>query len=263
MPDSPSLDCRSLDPLVTPYVDGELAGSERERVDGHLRVCRSCHSRVEAERAVHDLVGIRRGTLHGSGAPAGLHAACAQLARPNRSRQLVPPASRPSWQHRLAPLALAASLVLIVGAAFLYQLTARSPRVMAAELAADHMKCFAMNNVLGTHQDTMTVESSLLSGFGWTVHLPEQPERAELELVGTRPCLYGEGKVAHIMFLYQGRPVSLFMLPNDRRADAMIKVLGHQAMIWSEGQRTFVLIASGDPGADVDRIASFVRASMQ
>jgi anti-sigma factor RsiW len=262
MPDPEPLNCRSLDPLVTPYVDGELAGAVRERVDGHLRVCRSCHSRVDAERAVHDLVRTRRGVLHETGAPPALHAACAQLARSNQPRPLAPPVSRLSWRHRVAPLALAASLVVIVGAAFLYQLTAQSPRVMAAELAADHMKCFAMNNLLGTHQDTMAVESSLLSGFGWAVHLPEQPERAGLELVGTRSCLYGEGKIAHVMYLYQGRPVSLFMLPDDRRADAMIAVLGHEAVIWPVGQRTFVLIAS-DPRTDVRRIASFVRASMR
>ena len=53
--------------------------------------------------------------------------------------------ARRTWRSRLVPLALAATLVLIVGGAFVYQLTAASTNVMAAELTADHMKCFAMN----------------------------------------------------------------------------------------------------------------------
>ena len=99
----------------------------------------------------------------------------------------------------MAPLALAAPRVLIVGAAFLYQLTASSESVMAAELTADHVKCFAMNRVLGTHDAADVVESSMASGFDWRVRLPTteapatpgQPDGSGLELVGSRPCLYG------------------------------------------------------------------------
>ena len=32
-------DCTSIDPLVTPYVDGELSAAERTCVDEHLRRC--------------------------------------------------------------------------------------------------------------------------------------------------------------------------------------------------------------------------------
>src|SRR5262249_33331124 len=119
---------------------------------------------------------------------------------------------------RLAPFALAASLVLVVGGAFVYQLTDVSARVMAAELTADHVRCFAMTRVLDTNALPSTVESSMIAGFGWNVHRPDQPSSAGLELVGARPCLYGEGKVAHIMYRHDGRPVSLFMLPNSARS---------------------------------------------
>src|SRR6185503_7218763 len=109
---------------------------------------------------------------------------------------------------RLTPLALAASLVLIVGAAFLYPLTAGSSRVLAAELAVDHMKCFMLNGALGTHHSASTVESSLAESFGWPADLPDQPEQAGLELVGERTCLYGEGRLAHVMYRQNGRAVS-------------------------------------------------------
>src|SRR3954469_15670282 len=118
----------------------------------------------------------------------------------------------------------AASLVLLVGAAFIYQFTVSSTRVMAAELTADHVKCFAMNAVLRTHQSAAVVESSMASGFGWDMRLPANEAAAGLELVGSRPCLYGEGKVAHIMYRHNGNPVSLFMLPRTPTPQQLVAV---------------------------------------
>jgi len=162
----------------------------------------------------------------------------------------------------LAPLAAAASLVVIVGGAFLYQATLRSSRVMAAELAADHMKCFAMNAVLGTHQSAETVQSSMASGFAWNMRVPLAAERERLELVGSRPCLYGEGEVAHIMYRHNGQPVSLFMLPRTARSEELVEVLGHECAIWSSENRTFVLVAR-EARSDVERLAALVRAALR
>src|SRR5919201_5832754 len=133
---------------------------------------------------------------------------------------------------------------------------------MAAELTADHVKCFALNGVLRTHQEAALVEGAMISGFDWRMHLPDGAERAGLELVGARPCLYGEGKIAHIMYRHQGHPVSLFMLPNASRSRELVEVLGHQAAIWCVGQRTFVLLAR-EPRPEVERMAAFVQAGLQ
>ena len=252
--------CATIDPLVTPFVDGELAVAERELVQEHLRHCPPCHARVSAEQAVHHLVSARKDSLSRDMAPEALRLKCRALAGSGNASP-VPLWSAAAWQARLVPLALVALLVLIVGGAFVYQLTARSPRVMAAELTVDHMKCFALNTLLGTHQETTAVESSLSSGFGWQAHLPENSASQGLEMVGSRPCLYGEGRVAHVMYLHNGRPVSLFMLPGSRRADDVIEVLGHEATVWSVGDRTFVLIAR-EERSELQRLASFVRASL-
>jgi anti-sigma factor RsiW len=274
--------CSFIDPLVTPYVDGELTAADRELVAAHVRVCAPCHSRVTAEQAVRTLIQARKSTLSAIRAPESLRTRCGDAARLDALRALGSPgdvarpvpAGRPSvdprfsgatavpWRTRLAPLALAASLVLVVGGAFVYQVTDASARVMAAELTADHVKCFAMNRMLDTHDLPNVVESSMISGFGWKMHLPEEPSRAGLELVGARPCLYGEGKIAHIMYRHDGRPVSLFMLPNATRTRDLVEVLGHQAAIWCVGNRTFVLI-SREPKREVEQMASFVQASLR
>jgi anti-sigma factor RsiW len=257
--------CHTIDPLVTPFIDGELPDSDLRAVEEHLRVCPPCHSRVVAEREVQKLVRARVPALNKTEAPDALHAKCWELARLTpraadaASRAVTPPVGVPK---RLVPYALAASLVLVVGGAFVYQATDQSARVLAAELTADHVKCFAMNRALGTQEGPAAVESSMASGFDWRMHLPADPARAGLELVGSRPCLYGEGKIAHIMYRHEGRPVSLFMLPKSARTEELVEVLGHEAKIWCVGDRTFVLLAR-EPRRDVERMASFVQAAMR
>jgi anti-sigma factor RsiW len=268
--------CTFIDPLVTPYVDGELSATERTFVDDHLNECPPCCARVAAEGAVRDLVRARKAGLTTERASESLRSQCRDLAAQNVARSPLSgvPASSPPpvraaragwripWRAGWAPLALTASLVLVVAGAFLYQATHHSARLLAAELAADHMKCFAANTLLGTHHAPAVVERSMMSAFGWQLHLPEQFDASGLELVGSRRCLYAEGKVAHLMYRDHGRPVSIFMLPKRVRAEELVEALGHEAAIWSSGDRTFVLVTRGSR-AEVQRMASLVKAALQ
>jgi anti-sigma factor (TIGR02949 family) len=260
-------DCARIDSLVTPFVDGELPQSEQQTVAQHITVCPPCRAKVAAERAVRALMRDRRSALT-SAAPPDLKARCAMLRsqRPDPVVPLTPPqasAAAPrvsAWRKRAAPFALAATLFLTLGGVALYQATRSSSRLMAAELAVDHEKCFRLNRMLGTHQTPDTVRASMASLFGWDVQLPDT-EVEDIELVGSRPCLYGEGKVAHIMYKHNGQPVSLFMLPRETRDDQLVEVFGHQYRIWSEGDRTFVLVSS-EPAPVVEQMAALVRETI-
>ena len=64
------------------------------------------------------------------------------------------------------------------------------------------------------------------------------------------------------MYRHQGRPVSVFMLPDDVRKEEIVEVLGHRAAIWSVGGRTFVLVGS-EPHEELERMASFVKAGLR
>src|SRR5262249_47944735 len=265
--------CHSIDPLVTPFVDGQLAAADAQAVEEHLRVCAPCHSRVAAERAVHDLMHARRATLCRVDAPDALHHRCASFASRNsqlsthnsqRSTDSALPSTpnpEPRTGTRLVPYAMAASLVIVVGGAFVYQATDKSARVMAAELVADHAKCFALNSALGTFQSASVVEQNMGAAFNWNFHLPKGPGREGLELVGARLCMYGKGKIAHIMYRHQGSPVSVFMLPKTMRTQEFVEVLGHEAAIWCADNRTFVVVA-GEPRPNVEQIAAFMQASL-
>jgi anti-sigma factor RsiW len=252
---TPGRNCSALDPLVTPYIDGQLPAADAAAVVEHARVCPPCRARIAAERAVRDLMRTHQHELQ-KPAPSTLHARCGQLASTRRATP-APVAGRAPLASRLAPFALAALLVLIVGGAFLYRMTQISTRVMAAELTADHLKCAVINSIAGTEQASAVVESSMSSRFGWQAKLPEHPEAAGLELIGSRPCLYGEGAVAHIMYRHEGTTVSVFMLPSSHRPEEHLGLLGHQAAVWTTGDRTFVVIARKSR-EELERIASFI-----
>lgn len=258
--------CTDIDALVTPYVDGELDHGARDTVDAHLQRCAICRARVTAERAACTLVKRRQADLTGGCAPAWLRDRCegmratpppvalsahAKGARLRRSRSTIP----------IVRLAFAATVLMAVAGAFVYRVTAGAPQAIAAELAADHAKCFTLNTILRTHQSIGEVEAYLRSGFDWEAELPTHAERADLHLVGSRPCLYERGKVAHIMYRHRGVPVSIFMLPGVQHASNALHAFGHDAIIWNDNHRTFVLIAKAPP-EQLQQVATFVKASL-
>jgi anti-sigma factor (TIGR02949 family) len=261
-------DCSSIDPLITPYVDGDIDAAERQRVDAHLRACPPCHSRVAAEHAIRELVRTRRASFRAESAPSPLRDRCAAFrtagAEAWRGR-----AAGASWRTRVAPLALAATLVIVVAGAFMYVSTDRSTRVLVAELTVDHAKCFGVMNVLlGTSADRVTIESAMASTFGWQMHMPEIADGSGFELVGARRCLYARGKMAHLMYRHNGHPFSIYMIPNMTRPavpgtkDEVVDVMGYEATLWSSDGRTIVVVAR-EPQADVAQVVSFVQAGLR
>jgi anti-sigma factor RsiW len=265
-------DCSSIDSLITPYIDGDIGAAERSRVDAHVRVCPPCYSRVAAEQAIRDLLQAQRVALSAGSASVALRDRCRALG----GRNVHMPLPRATvWRARVAPIAFAAALVLVVGGSFLYVSTDRSTRLLAAELTADHVKCFGvMNTLLGTTADRPAIEHAMALTFGWQMHVPEASQSPGLELVGARPCLYARGKVAHLMYRHNGHPVSVFMIPNMARPgmpatpgmpgikDEVVDVMGHEATVWSSGGRTFVVVAR-EPEADVAQVVSFVQATLK
>jgi anti-sigma factor RsiW len=258
-------DCARIDALVTPFVDGELPPADAQVVSTHIAACPPCHAKEAAERAVRACVKARRAELTPTSAPPALKARCAMMKQAASRPAGAPPVQRrpaATWRARLAPFALAATLVFAVGGAFLYQATRSSSRLLAAELTLDHEKCFRLNRLLGTDHSAERVEAAMASGFDWDVQLPDTSDHDDVALVGSRPCLSGEGKVAHIMYRHNGQPVSLFMLPGETRREQIVEVLGHQCRIWSSGDRTFVLVARESP-AELEQMAALVRTTIR
>jgi hypothetical protein len=138
-------------------------------------------------------------------------------------------------------------------------LTGLSPTVLAAQLTLDHVKCFAVHDAK-TPVDARASEQRFAREYGWAIQLPPVAA-AGLQLVGVRRCYCGDGPAAHAMYRLNGRPISLYMLRDVSRIRASTDVFGHDARIWSNNGRTYVLLGR-EPEAVMDQLANTINKAL-
>jgi anti-sigma factor RsiW len=228
--------CREFDALVTPYVDGVATNAGRAVVEAHLAACPPCRQRAAAETSARDTLRAR---LCRPCAPDDLRVRCLAASRARRS---------------LGTFFIAASLLLAGGGVLVYVLTRLSPTVLAAQLMLDHVKCFAVGQPTSPVEAGAT-EQQFERDHGWVVRLPRVAV-AGLELVAVRQCFCAQGgATAHAMYRFEGRPVSLYILPDVNRARATAGVFAHDALIWSRDGNTYVLLGQ-ETDAAMQRLAA-------
>ena len=230
---SPPSDCRQMESLLPPFVDGEATARDAVLVEAHLTGCAACRRLAQEQRDVRALLTSRRASLCGP-APAGLE---------SRVRHLAGVDVRAAWWQRLTPLAAAAALVLAVSGAF-YWGTGQSSVLLAAQLTLDHIKCFMIDG--DDHRHPMTADVAqvrLHEAHGLDVQLPAPAEGGAARLVGVRSCLYGEGWVAHVLYRVQGEAVSMFVMPGHDAAAVDVAAFGRHAEVRTQGGVTYVIVA--------------------
>jgi anti-sigma factor RsiW len=235
--------CREIDPLFAPYVDGEATAEQRALVDAHLKACPKCRHQTALQSVVRDTL---RTKLCRPCAPEELRTRCRAAARTG----MWPFGSTRST---ITSISLAAALVFVVGGVLLYALTGLSPAVLAAQLTLDHVKCFAVHDT-DTPVDVRASEDEYAREYGTVVQLPRTAS-AGLQLVGMRRCYCGEGPAAHAMYRLHGRPVSLYVIRDASRARTSTDVFGHDAVIWSKNNITYVLLGN-EPRATLEALAA-------
>jgi anti-sigma factor RsiW len=242
--------CRDLEARLAPYVDDEIAPDARRAAEAHMNACPPCRGRMESERVARTIVHDRRGELRGT-APAALRARCL-AARPA-------PSAGASRLRRWVPLSLAATVVLAVGAVFLFSLNDGST-ALAAGLALDHVKCFKTATMPGAVTiDVDTAEHRWQQAQGWAVTVPDTAPAEQLRLVDVRRCLSTDGRAAHLMYLWNGQPLSVYILPRVAGREHEMDSMGHETAIWSANGRTYAVLATGHP-KDFDHIVGYVKA---
>lgn len=110
-------DCRRIDDLAEPYVDGELDETEHARVERHLKSCGTCRARVELARDIQH--GLR--ALPTLVCPAEVTASVIEAtegASPASARVLHGPWWRRPTAVRAAMLAAAAILAVTIASSF-------------------------------------------------------------------------------------------------------------------------------------------------
>ena len=264
--------CGELDERLTPYVDDEAAPDARRAVDGHLAACPPCKHNAAAEAAARDLLHKHHAALTAR-APESLRARCAALQSSafatasllrrdaaSAGQAARPASTRQSALRRWAPLSLAATIVLAVAGVFVFGLNDRV-EALAASLAVDHVKCFKVSGTAG-HVDAPVAEKKWLDAQGWTVVVPPASPAEQLRLVDVRRCFSTDGRAAHMMYSWRGAPVSLYVLPENLGRDQIIQRIGRQAVIWCANNRTYAVVAEGQP-KDLTPIVTYMKAHVR
>lgn len=246
--------CQELEPLVTAYLDGLATADGRRLAEAHLGMCAACRARAEAERAVRGLVRARASSALQDPAPEWLRARCRRIEEPSPVAAGTPW----SWRDTLRRMPVAATVAFALTVVLIYLLTVATPTTLAAQLTMDHVKCFTITGDPVEPVAAEAVEAHLSEDYGWNIEVPGDSRTNALRLVGSRRCLYGKGTIAHILYRHNGAPLSLFMLPDEVHESEIVEVMGHEAIIWPSGDRTFVLLGS-EPREQMQEIARYIQ----
>ena len=229
-------DCRRTNEQLVPYVDGVLPKAEHADVERHLAQCPPCRrsaAAIDGGRRVLREAGVRlKEPL-----PPGLRSRCEALTHETRT------APSP-WRRRLLPAVAIALIVVSTVGVLMAMATERSNVLLAQQLVLDHVKCLLFP---ADASDGSAAAAQLLVGqYAKNVQVPPSSSSAGVTLVGARRCLYISGVIQHVMYRAGGRNLSLFVLDGVTRARSDIPTFGYRARIWSEGGRSFVLVAERD-----------------
>jgi anti-sigma factor RsiW len=251
--------CRELDPLFAPYADGGVKPDERVSVESHLDRCPPCRERVAEQRTVRAAFTACRPSLR-TDASSALRARCAAHAR--RIDRAPSPFSR-VLRRPWVPLSVAATLIIAVAGAFILGINDRV-EALAAQLAIDHVTCFQLAPERLQHTDAATAAHEWIQKQGWAIEVPASSATAGLELLGVRRCTMSGGRVAHVMYMWHGHPLSIFVVPHTIRGipdqQEVVEKFGHEAVIWSGSDRTYVLLARARP-AELQTVIGYARAN--
>jgi anti-sigma factor RsiW len=248
-------ECRELDAVLAPYIDGESGAAERASVEAHLERCPPCRDRVAGERAAREVLRARRSEIRPC-ASQMLRARCAAHRRASERGSSMP------RLRRLIPLSLAATLLLAVGGVFVFGV---NHEAIAAQLALDHMKCFGLTGAEGT-TDAKTAADAWQSRRGWTISVAPSSGEHQLQLVGIRRCFSTEGAAAHCMYRWRDEDLSVYIIPRALEgagtAQQVLEKFGRGAIMWSNGGRTYLVVTRGRP-TGFDQVAAYIRRHVE
>ena len=257
-------ECRDLEDVLSAYVDGEAVNGDSARVRTHIESCGVCRDRVAGERQARDAVRARREVLR-TCAPEALKARC--VAHAAAARRAAAPVTAPVLTHvprrtfvrRWAPLSLAATVLLAVASVFALGLT-DTVQALAFQTTVDHVTCSRFKGV-AKQVDHVAEAQRWQERFGWPISVPASSEASQLQLQAVRRCLLTDGSVAHLMYEWQGKPFSVYVLPKRTLPDSpeVASRLRHNAVMWSQNERTYIVVTTHAQGPSLDAVVSYVR----
>jgi anti-sigma factor RsiW len=262
-------ECRDVESLFAPYVDGEASPADRETLDAHVLGCPPCAERLACETEVQRAFAARRDRLRVA-ASSDLRRRCEAAWRPQveSAASTSIPGSPPRGmiaRHVWLPLSMAATILLAVAGVFFYGLRGGG-EAFAAQLVSDHVKCFEFAPEPTLLPDAQALAREWLTTRGWTIKVPEGQSAEQLKLLGVRRCISTDGTTAHVMYRWRGEPLSVYVVNHEDKhftaSPRLVERFGQEAVVWCARGRTYAVVARGRP-TDVEHVAEYVRLSAE
>lgn len=248
-----TLACERVRAQTTAFVDDELDGVARRDVEIHLAACAACRDLVARESAGRAVLLAHRAELRAR-APERLRHAIDALGRSGPSR------SRPRPLSWLAPLPMAATLLLAVGGVVGYGLLGRGGAALAGQLSLDHAKCIRIVGDRHAAGDPQAMGAAWHERHGWPIRVPAPGPGERFTFLTLRHCLHSHGLMAHALYRRDDHLISLFVLPHAVPTTAELEIMGERASIWTANGRTYAVVGASTP-AEYDEFVAMVQRS--
>jgi len=244
--------CRQIAPQLAALDEDRASQVADPQLARHLAECGPCRRSLQIQRAMHGLLRARSNSLQPH-APESLKTRVTHEIEASA-------AARRQWAPWRAAMA-AAAIVGLLGA-MTYGITSLSPKVLAAQLTLDHIKCARLVPPRAA-VDASTETREWAQRHASALRLPASASTRPAALTGVRRCLYGHGLVAHLLYEVDGKTVSVFVMPRPEHpvaaAPSHHQFFGQQVEVWGNAAQSYAVI--GDvPTATLTSMAEAFRA---
>jgi hypothetical protein len=210
------MDCGEVQQAADSFVAGELSPGTREEITTHLESCPRCRELIAASQLLRD--GVRRAFERTPALAMRAEFVTALHSALRREANVPPPARRTARIAR--PMAIAASILLALGAAGVYY--GRDLLAVSGALARlavrDHRECALEHKLAGTSIPLdEAAERYGETTYGILAQLPDDIETAagRAQVVRRHACVYDGRRFAHVVLTFRGQTVSLLVTAAD------------------------------------------------
>jgi len=136
-------------------------------------------------------------------------------------------------------------------------------QALAFQMTLDHVKCSRFPPA-SAPADAAVAGQRWTSDYGWALRVPASYANDDLVLRGVRRCGVIDGRVAHLMYLWRGQPLSVYVLPKEVTSASaeVVERFSHEAVVWSQNGRTYVVLTHAPRRQELDGVVEYVKANV-